>query len=276
MHDHGLTHELHALNATLMRRRRALSWLATVGAGTLPLLGCGGSNAEVGASPAGTSSADTTTTTATGSCAVIPNETNGPYPADGTGSLNALLLSGIVRSDIRSSFAGATGVAAGVPLTITLTLVNTNASCASLAGRAIYVWHCDRAGLYSLYSAGATGENYLRGMQETDGNGQVTFTTTFPGCYAGRWPHIHFEVFPSLAQATSVARVSKISQIALPQSACDAVYATTGYSASVGNLSRITLSSDNVFSDGVALEMATVTGSAAAGYSASLTVGIAA
>jgi protocatechuate 3,4-dioxygenase beta subunit len=40
-----------------------------------------------------------------------------------------------------------------------------------------------------------TTESYLRGVQVTDSNGQVTFTTIYPACYSGRWPHIHFEVF---------------------------------------------------------------------------------
>jgi protocatechuate 3,4-dioxygenase beta subunit len=207
---------------------------------------------------------------------VIPTETNGPYPADGTTSLNALLMSGIVRSDVRSSFAGATGVASGIPLTLTLTLVNTNASCASLAGYAIYIWHCNQAGQYSLYSAGVTGENYLRGVQATDSNGEVTFTTIFPACYSGRWPHIHVEVYPSLATATSVSHVVKTTQIAMLQSTCNEVYATSGYSASVTNLSQISLASDNVFSDGATLETPTITGSVSAGYALALTIGIAA
>ena len=171
-HPHGasLADDLGALQITLLRRRRALRWLAGAGAasavGALPLIGCGGGgDASTTATASGTTT--TTTTTSTG-CAVIPTETNGPYPADGTGSLNALLLSGVVRSDIRSSFAGASAVAAGVPLTMTLTLVNANASCASLAGYAVYIWHCDQAGRYSLYSSGVTGENYLRGVQVTD------------------------------------------------------------------------------------------------------------
>jgi len=207
---------------------------------------------------------------------VIPTETNGPYPADGTTSLNALALSGIVRSDIRASFGSSTTVATGVPLTVTLNLVNTNGSCASLAGYAIYIWHCDQAGRYSLYSSGVTSENYLRGIQATDSNGQLTFTTIFPACYAGRWPHIHLEVYPSLATATSVSQVVKTSQIAMPEVACDAVYATSGYSASVTNLSQISLASDNVFSDGATLETPTVTGSVSAGYAIALTMGIAA
>jgi protocatechuate 3,4-dioxygenase beta subunit len=280
-HDHhGLAHDLDRLASGLMRRRRALAWLAGAGAGALPLLpliGCGGGGDD-------TSGTTTTTTTATtgagtttsGSCSVIPTETNGPYPADGSTSLNALLMSGIVRSDIRSSFNGATGVAGGVPLTVTLSLVNTNSSCAGLSGYAIYIWHCNQGGLYSLYSAGVTGENYLRGVQETDSSGQATFTTIFPACYSGRWPHIHFEVYPSLAQATRVSNVAKISQIALPQAECSAVYATSGYSASVGNLSQISLSTDNVFSDGATLETPTITGSVGAGYAIALTVGIAA
>ena len=271
-HDHGLALDLHALNATVLKRRRALAWLA--GASALPLIGCGGGGSDdAGAST--TTTDGTTTTTTTGSCSVIPTETNGPYPADGTSSLNALLLSGIVRSDIRSSFAGASGVASGVPLTVNLTLVDTNASCADLSGYAIYIWHCDQSGLYSLYSAGVTGENYLRGVQATDSSGQASFTTIFPACYAGRWPHIHVEIYPSLALATRVANVSKITQIAMPQSQCYEVFASTDYSASVANFNQISLASDNVFSDGATLETPTISGSVSAGYAIALTIGIA-
>jgi protocatechuate 3,4-dioxygenase beta subunit len=159
---------------------------------------------------------------------------------------------------------------------VTLTLVNAAASCASLAGYAIYIWHCNQDGLYSLYSAGVTGENYLRGVQATDSNGQVTFTTIFPACYSGRWPHIHFEVYPSLATATSVSNVVKTSQIAMTKTACDEVYATSGYSASVTNLGQVSLATDNVFSDGATLETPTITGSVSAGYALALTVGISA
>jgi hypothetical protein len=99
-------------------------------------------------------------------------------------------------------------------------------------------------------------------------------TTIFPGCYSGRWPHIHFEVYPSLTAATSVANKVATSQIALPKSACDTVYATSGYEASVTNLSRVTLVSDNVFSDGSSLELATMTGNVGGGLTAALTVAI--
>lgn len=104
----------------------------------------------------------------------------------------------------------------------------------------------------------------------------ANFTSIFPACYSGRWPHIHFEVYPSLSAATAVANKIATSQIALPKATCDLVYATTGYEASVSNLSQASLATDNVFSDGSSLELATVAGSVAAGLTASLTVGVAA
>ena len=208
LHDFGLASDLEVMQRQALERRRLLRWVLA-GAASLPLISCGGSGASdtVATSTSGTTGSGTTTTTtpASSACAVIPEETGGPYPADGTNTnggsiINVLNQSGVVRSDIRSSFNGATGVAAGVPLTIKLQLVNANASCASLAGYAIYLWHCDRDGLYSLYSSGVTAQNYLRGVQETDSSGSLSFTTIFPGCYAGRMPHVHFEVYPEPGQ----------------------------------------------------------------------------
>jgi len=274
-HDHGLAHDLN----TLLQRRRSLLWLAA-GAAAAPLLACGGGGDDDGTSTSSDSSSSSGSS-GTGTCSVIPEETAGPYPGDGSNSnssgvVNVLTLSGIVRSDIRTSIAGASGTAAGVPLTVTLTLVNTNSSCASLAGYAIYLWHCNRDGLYSLYSSGVTDQNYLRGVQVTDSNGQVTFTTIFPACYSGRWPHIHFEVYPSVSKATVATNKVKTSQIAMPAAQCSTVFASTGYSASVSNFSQTSLSTDNVFSDGATLETPTISGSVSAGYAIALTVGISA
>lgn len=217
-----------------------------------------------------------------GSCTLIPDETNGPYPGDGTNSangsvVNVLTQSGVVRQDIRSSFGSLSGTASGVPLTFTLNLVNTRSNCASLEGLAVYVWHCDAGGNYSLYSSGVTNQNYLRGVQVTNSAGQVTFTTIFPGCYSGRWPHIHFEVYTSLAAATSGRNANKISQLALPQEACSTVYnGDSRYSSSIRNLAAITLASDNVFgNDSGASQLATASGSVSAGYTAALKVGVA-
>ena len=251
------------------------SVLRLLGASTLlPLLNC--TDGTTGADDDdGVDAATGGDGSSSGTCAQIPSETAGPYPGDGTNGANALSLSGINRRDIRTSIGSASGTAPGIVLTVTLTVVDVSAGCTPLANHAVYLWHCDRAGAYSMYSGSAQAENYLRGVQVSDASGQVTFTTTFPGCYSGRWPHIHFEVYETLAQATNGANKLYVSQLALPESACDVVYATSGYEASVSNLNQISLSSDNVFSDDDGeMQLATTNGSAASGFTATLQVGI--
>lgn len=231
-------------------------------------------SASAAATTTATPAASPTLTRAIAECGVeIPTETAGPFPGDGSNGPNVLAASGVVRQDITSSFGTGSAKAAGVPLTFTLTLLDNPNGCVPLAGAAVYAWHCDREGRYSLYDSGLTKENYLRGVQEADANGQVTFTSVFPGAYSGRWPHIHFEVFESMSNATAAGQVLAVSQIALTKAACDDVYATPGYEASVRNMTRTTLQSDNVFGDdGGIYQLATMTGSAAAGYSAGLNV----
>ncbi|MBL8299324.1 MAG: hypothetical protein JNN30_13375 [Rhodanobacteraceae bacterium] len=214
-------------------------------------------------------------------CALVPTEVLGPFPADGTTPANnppnALIQSGIVRSDIRSSFgASGTAVASGTLLTMRLRFVSTVSGCAPVAGLAIHLWHCDAAGLYSLYEGVATTQNYLRGVQVTDNNGEVTFTTIFPGCYPGRWPHMHFQVFPSLAAATLGNNAVRVSQLALPENASAAVYAQTAlYPGSATSLGQVSLETDIAFQDGSSLQMADTSGNNANGYAAVLEVGVA-
>ena len=139
----------------------------------------------------------------------------------------------------------------------------------------MYVWHCDANGLYSMYSDAVVDETYLRGIQVADAQGQVTFTTIVPGCYSGRWTHIHFEVYPDAASATNVSNQIATSQVAFPQDMLDAVYALDTYPDSARNLAQIgSLSNDNVFSDGWDLEMGTFTGDPSTGYVGSLAVAI--
>lgn len=279
VYDLGLQADLAMLARSPLERRRILK-MGAIGIGML-LTGCAAASAQKSTPTSAnlplvvTASASTTTPAV---CVdEIPQETAGPYPADGSNasnqSLNVLTRSGIVRNDIRTSLSTA-NVAAGVPLTIELTLVDPTNDCAPLAGYAVYLWHCTRDGNYSLYSNGVTGEDYLRGVQAADSNGKLSFTSIFPGCYAGRWPHVHFEIYPSLAAATTAGNAVHTTQLALPQSACETVYATDGYSSSVQNLAQISLSTDNVFSDGSSLQLATVTGDLSNGYSAQLTVGV--
>jgi len=281
-HDHkelqmGLQADLDKLLHTAASRRRSLRWIFA-GAASVPLHGCGGGGGNTG--DFGVTPVTTTTTASTSAaCSVIPEETGGPYPADGTNTVNgklanALALAGIVRKDIRWSFAGAEGVAMGVPLTIRLKLVNVAASCGTATGAAVYLWHCDRDGNYSMYSGPIQGENYLRGVQEADADGVVTFTTIFPGCYDGRMPHVHFEVYPTLARATSAGNRVRTSQFTFPLATLNTVYTASGYSASVANLARISYATDNVFGDGTSLQMASMSGDIVNGYVADLTVGV--
>ena len=274
--DQGLAFDL----TTLMDRRRVIKLLGTAGvaAGLWSIFGCSPGAILGSASPAGTTDGSSTASGpasagSDASCDTIPEETAGPFPGDGSNGPDVLSQSGVVRSDIRSSFGSSSGVAAGVPLTIKLTIQDDTNNCAPLAGAAVYLWHCDRDGAYSLYSQGVTGENYLRGVQEADDSGVVTFTSIFPACYSGRWPHIHFEVYPSLAKATDQANKIATSQVALPKDICDAVYATDGYGQSVANLAQVSLARDNVFGDdGGAHQLGTISGSVESGLSVALAV----
>lgn len=285
-HDRGLEFDL----STLMSRRSLGMFLGAGTAAALAACTPGGSTATVsstaataaGSAPASgtaatgtpSASASPTLTRAIAECGVeIPVETAGPYPGNGSNGPNVLAASGVVRQDITSSFGTSSTKVDGVPLTVTLTLLDNANGCVPLAGAAVYAWHCDKDGKYSMYDAGLKNENYLRGVQEADANGQVTFQTIFPGAYSGRWPHIHFEVFESMDNATAAGQVLAVSQIALTDAACKEVYASAGYESSARNFPRTTLKSDNVFGDdGGIYQLATMAGSVSGGYSAGLNV----
>jgi protocatechuate 3,4-dioxygenase beta subunit len=263
--------------AVPMGRRRALTLLAGAGASVVALAACGSAGDSTAAATTSTTAARTGGPTppdaSSGSSAddgTIPEETAGPYPGDGSNGPNVLTQDGIVRTDIRSSFGGASGSADGVALAIDLEIVDADGS--PHPGAAVYVWHCDREGRYSMYGD-ITDENYLRGVQVAGGDGRLAFTSIFPGAYSGRWPHIHFEVYPDEAAATSAGTPTATSQIALPEDVCATVYATSGYEQSVTNLSRSSLASDMVFGDDGAVEqLATMSGDVDSGLTAALTV----
>lgn len=304
-HGHGLAEDLQAMGREMFARRRALAFMASAGTAAA-LAACGGDDtgSSSGSDITGTSSGSSTSTssssnsststsssstsggTSSATCIADPTETNGPYPADGTNTAsgstsNVLIQSGVVRSDIRSSFIGSTTTAAGVQLEIELQLVDVSNGCAPISGAAIYVWHCDAAGLYSLYSSGVTTQSYLRGVQVTDSDGKVKFTTIYPACYSGRWPHIHFEVFTGgLTSASTGRTASLISQLAMPAATNTAVFSgDTRYTASIANYNAVSLSSDNVFGDNTSAQLAqmtpTLSGSVTAGYTGTAVIGIA-
>jgi protocatechuate 3,4-dioxygenase beta subunit len=293
-HDRGLAYDLATLRGRTLpapariERRRALQIFGGAGLGLL-LVACGDDSSE--SSTASTAGPTTTTTGATATTGVattttaassgettvteaVPEETAGPYPGDGSNGPNVLTEIGIVRTDIRPSFGPYSGTAEGVALSIALKVVSAG-SGDPLPGAAVYVWHCDREGRYSLYSQGVTDQNYLRGVQVADDAGSLGFTSIYPGAYLGRWPHIHFEVFSSLDDATSGSGAMTTSQIALLEDVSADVYAgASGYSQSVTNLARTSLDSDMVFRDGASLQLPTMSGDIDAGIALALTFAV--
>jgi len=263
-------------------RRQLLTLLGGAGGlGLLALAGCGSGtdSASAGNSARSTSLATTATTGATTAASTatvtsaVPEETGGPYPGDGSNGPDYLGMNGAVRSDIRTSL-GSSAAVAGVPLTIELTVLDLKNSAKPLTNAGIYLWHCNQVGQYSMYGQGVTNETFCRGIQPTDSSGTATFTSVWPGAYSGRWPHIHFQVYPSVNGATSASGKLKTSQIALPEAACDVVYATVGYSASIRNMAQTSLASDMVFRDGWSQELAAANGSTSNGYTATLVIGV--
>ena len=260
--DQGLRFDV----GTLLSRRNVLV-LFGVGAGSLALAAC-----SAGGTTGGSGTATSGATAGATAAGEIPDETAGPYPGDGSNGADVLENAGIVRSDIRSSIDGG-ATAAGVPMSLTLTILDMVNGDAPFADVAVYVWHCDAAGGYSMYSEGIENETYLRGVQVADASGSVTFSSIVPACYSGRWPHIHFEVYPSVDAITDSTNAIATSQVALQEEACTADYALESYAGSAANLARVGLESDSVFGDdGGALQLATVTGDATAGYAVALTV----
>ena len=272
--DQGLAFDL----GTLVSRRQALRGLG-LGVAAVGLAACGSDGTS---SPRATASPSTTANASAspGGAAItvsqeIPDETAGPYPGDGSNGPNVLTESGVVRSDLRSSFGEYSGTAEGVPMTLELVVRDLANGGAPFAGVAVYVWHCDREGRYSLYSDGVTDQNYLRGVQVSDAQGRVRFTSIFPACYSGRWPHIHFEVYPDQASIADSTAALATSHVALPQDTSETVYAEQGYESSVQTLSQVSLSNDNVFGeDAGALQLGMVSGDVASGYTITLAVGV--
>ncbi|CAD6008849.1 intradiol ring-cleavage dioxygenase [Agreia sp. COWG] len=260
---------------TLVSRRVVLSMLG-LGAGAVTLAACSstgaGANSTATATSTPAASSSAPATAAAVPAGEIPDETAGPYPGDGSNGPDALANSGIVRSDIRSSIGGG-ATADGVPVTLSMTILDMANNDAPFANVAVYVWHCDAEGRYSMYSSAIENETYLRGVQVADSTGTVTFTSIFPGCYSGRWPHIHFEVYPTIDDISDSTNAISTSQLAVPQAEAESVYALASYDGSTKNLAQVSLASDNVFSDDSgALQLPSISGDAASGYTMSLVV----
>jgi protocatechuate 3,4-dioxygenase beta subunit len=233
---------------TIVSRRRALGLLGAAGAA---LTGACGGDTPTSPSSTSTSTTSTTTTGTTsgtaGACAVAPSETVGPYPS----------LSQFVRSDIRED-------RPGLPLNLTITVVNASSACAPVAGASVEIWQCDVAGAYSQYGNQTT-RTFLRGIQTTNSAGEVVFTTIYPGWYQGRATHIHVEV-------ARAGQSLKVTQIAFPEDISNQVH-TQGVYASRG-VNSTTNARDGIFADGFSTQLASVGGSPASGMTATFRLGV--
>lgn len=187
--------------------------LATV----LALAGCTAATTSTTStsSTASTSATSATVDTAgnadscTGTAAASPALTEGPYYKEGD----------FVRSDITEG-------QAGMPMTLTITIVDTN--CQPLSDATVDIWHANAQGQYSGVTDPKEGcadcgdKTFLRGTQTTNAQGQVTFQTIFPGWYPGRTVHIHVKVWENGKEILT-------TQLFVPQEDADVVYATAGY-----------------------------------------------
>ncbi len=236
--------------------------LGFIGAGSL-VIACSKTGAGTGTSTG--SGSGTGTTTGSGSCVVSPTEVEGPYPYPGGEITNPLQ-----RVDI-------TGGQTGVPLNMTLTVVNTNNSCALVAGARVDIWYCNKDGYYSGYgnqpgllgTQSYLGQTWLRGYQLTDSSGQVKFTSIYPGWYSGRATHIHVEVFVNNV-------LVKTTQMAFPETISDTVHTSSLYVAHGVNTTRNT--ADNIFGNSatdLANQTMSLSGDTTNGYTGTYKIGIA-
>lgn len=199
------------------------------------------------------------------SCVESPSETAGPYPTPDSVSQSAL-----VRTDITES------TQEGIPLSLTITINNSDDSNCSPVGVGfrVDIWHCNKRGYYSAYSGqpgidgtqDTTGETWLRGIQYTDANGQVSFTSIYPGWYTPRATHIHVQVYDASNNLLLT------TQLAFPE----AINSTVNSFYNTSGTNSVTNSTDMVFSDSYTEQLMTVSGDTTNGYTATSEVNVAA
>jgi protocatechuate 3,4-dioxygenase beta subunit len=233
--------------------------LGTAALPSLIIAACRKSNGSSSGSSSSTDSTGTGSSSDSSTCAATPAEEEGPYYWDLSAN------SAIFRTDITEG-------KEGIPLSLTLTIVNSNNDCAVIPNARVDIWHCDKDGYYSEYdetgylgTEDLTGKTFLRGIQITDGNGQVKFTTIYPGWYSGRVTHIHLEIYVS-------SNLKLTTQLAFPDTLTTEIYKTSLYSPHGEN--TLTNETDHVFSDSYETELLSITGDTTNGYTAAFKVGV--
>lgn len=187
-------------------------------------------------------------------CVVSPVETIGPFP---------------IRTPAQYVRANIIGDRAGIPLLITLTIQDKSNGCTPLEGVLVDIWQCDKDGNYSQYGGNQlqatnySNQNFLRGRQTTDANGQASYLSIFPGWYPGRAPHIHVQILT--ADGTSLL----VTQIAFPVPVYSEVYTSDGYNGAPDRSNT----QDSIFSNSLNQNMAdSITGNIADGYTLMKTI----
>ncbi len=220
-----------------------------IGAAAIPTVISACKKNDTNTSTAGESDANSNNS----ACSNSPQETDGPYPLYSSRNI------AITHVDITE---GKTGI----PLNVTINILNVNNSCKPLENARVDIWHCDKDGYYSGYTnIGYLGTQnnesatFCRGIQSSDANGQVKFATIYPGWYTGRITHIHAQVY-----VNNTLKVT--TQIAFPDNINTAVYKTSLYSAHGQNTSVARNSADGIFADSLYAELAEVTANTNGGY----------
>jgi protocatechuate 3,4-dioxygenase beta subunit len=181
-----------------LTRRQALG--AAGAAGLVYLAGRGGLARLVEAAPAEAAAA-------AGCATLTPTMTEGPYWVD------EMLRRADVRANTVTASSNPGTTQAGVPLALTILVLDADHGCVPFNGAQVDIWHANAYGLYSDEAGQATGggtangttsgQNFLRGYQVTGADpglgsspvdGQVGFRTIWPGWYMGRAIHIHVRV----------------------------------------------------------------------------------
>ncbi|WP_405720892.1 intradiol ring-cleavage dioxygenase [Streptomyces sp. NBC_01537] len=179
--NNGPNKPRHKAGSLISRRRVVLGGSAIAAAAGLGIAGLAGAatnsgtSAEAGTGTSGTSSGS-------GVCTLTAEATEDDYALTGA----------LTRQDIRED-------KEGVQIDYTFTVVDTANDCAPLSDALVEIWQCDALGEYSGFVGehGNTEDDdstWLRGGNITDSDGQVLFTSIWPGHYEGRAVHVHIRV----------------------------------------------------------------------------------
>jgi protocatechuate 3,4-dioxygenase beta subunit len=206
-------------------------------------------------------------------CRVLPRESAGPFTANGRNGPDLLAEPAMQRSDIRGDLNGS-HVQPGVPLELTMQIVDADNGCRPLVGAAVYLWHCNANGDYSAYAGmgqlDQRGRSFLRGVQITNDTGRVTFQSIYPGRYPGRATHIHVQVFAD----QTLGRLLKTSQLAFDDATNRSVYAAASDYRDSAATAEVSNARDGLFRDGVEDQLLTLIGDPETGYRANITAAI--